>query len=94
MSILATYKIVCDMCGEGLRLEKYVLSGGVTHPEVSKAFKVELHGMRMDLCPECYGPLIEARDRRVAELIRERRYVGFPDPEKFYNEEPKCAHNW
>jgi len=61
---LVTYECVCDLCGASVDVEKQDISADTRWqwavPRMYYAFEVKVDRMSLNLCRDCYTPIIDA----------------------------------
>jgi hypothetical protein len=70
--IKLTYRIVCDLCKKECDKEEFE---GTNYPQYAfprptRLFTYDLQGM-LEMCNECAAPLIQAKQDRVQEVLKE-----------------------
>lgn len=85
MSVKVRKAYVCDLCADEMDVHESTAIVGMAEYVTRPRNAIHFHyGLKADLCDACAQPLIEALERRVAELAAKGRFKppGSQTPEK------------
>lgn len=74
--IRLTYKIVCDLCKKECATQEFDCMNHPhwEFPRPTRAFSYELQGA-LELCNDCAAPLVQAKHKRIEEVLLERNPI-------------------